>query len=113
MFFQFFKAFADLRWVGFVGFCVGLVKLIQDGLAIGIAQIKRVLVHVKSHTLGDIIHNTPPPVLLVRPSAWRCSRSWYGGYSRKTVARPVSSTESFLAHQYFFITLASNGGFLT
>ena len=36
---QLLKAVADLRWVGFVGFCVGLVKLIQDGFAIGIAQI--------------------------------------------------------------------------
>ena len=30
---QFLEAVADFRWVGFVGFCVGLVKLIQDGIA--------------------------------------------------------------------------------
>ena len=39
IFLQFLEAFADLRWVGFVGFCVGLVKLIQDSFAIGVAQI--------------------------------------------------------------------------
>ena len=33
-FFQFLKSFADFQWVGFVGFCVGLVQLIQDGFAI-------------------------------------------------------------------------------
>ena len=44
---QFLEAVADLRWVGFVGFCVGLVELIQDGFTIGIAQIDGVLVHVR------------------------------------------------------------------
>ncbi len=37
---QFFENIADIRWVGFVGFCVGLVELIQDGFAIAITGIK-------------------------------------------------------------------------
>ena len=44
---QFLESVPDLRWVGFVGFCVGLVELIQDGFTIGIAQIDGVLVHVR------------------------------------------------------------------
>ena len=37
---QFFEAFPDSRWVGFVRFCVGAVQLIQHRLAIRIAGIK-------------------------------------------------------------------------
>ena len=59
---QFLEAVADLRWVGFVGFCVGLVKLIQDGFTIGITQVNGVLVHIGFQPLGDVIHNI----------AWRC-----------------------------------------
>ena len=31
-FLQVLKAVADLRWVGFVGFCIGLIKLIYPAL---------------------------------------------------------------------------------
>ena len=39
---QLIKAVADLWWVTFVGFCVGLVELIQNSFAIGVTQIDRV-----------------------------------------------------------------------
>ena len=40
--FQFLEAFANLHGVAFVGFCVGLVELNQDGFTITVTGIKRV-----------------------------------------------------------------------
>ena len=53
---QFLESVSDLRRVGFVGFCVSLVQLIQDGLAIAAAGIKRVGLYVGFQPLGDVIH---------------------------------------------------------
>ena len=38
--FQLLKASADFRWIGFMGFGVGLVQLIQNGFAIAITTFK-------------------------------------------------------------------------
>ena len=43
---QFFEAVADLRWIGFVGFGVGLIHLIQDGVTITIAGIEWVGLYI-------------------------------------------------------------------
>ena len=57
---QFLESVADLRWVGFVGFCVGLVELVQDGFAIGITGIKRMGGYVGIQPLCNFVHiNTP------------------------------------------------------
>ena len=56
MFFQFLKAYADFRWVGFVGFCVGLVELIQDGVTVAVTGIEWVGLYVGFQSLGDVIH---------------------------------------------------------
>ena len=53
---QFFEAVADLRWIGFVGFGVGLIHLIQDGVTITIAGIEWVGLYVGFQPLGDVIH---------------------------------------------------------
>ena len=53
---QFFESVADLRRVGFVGFGVGLVQLVQDGVTITIAGIEWVGLYVGFQSLGDVIH---------------------------------------------------------
>jgi hypothetical protein len=53
---QFLKAVAYLRWVGFVGFCVGLIQLIQDCFAIAVAGIKGMGFYVCFQSLGNVIH---------------------------------------------------------
>ena len=39
-----------------MGFCVGLVELIQDGFAIAVARVKWVCIYVILQPLGDLIH---------------------------------------------------------
>ena len=46
--FQFFEAVTDFRRIGFVGFSIGLVKLIQDGIAATITTVKGVGIYVFS-----------------------------------------------------------------
>ena len=53
---QFFESVTDLRWVGFVGFCVGLVELIQDGVTVAVTGIEWVGLYVGFQSLGDVIH---------------------------------------------------------
>ena len=57
---QLFEAVTDLRWVGFVGFCVGLVKLLQDGFAITITGIKGVGSYVVIEPFCNILHISTP-----------------------------------------------------
>ena len=57
---QFFEAVADLRWIGFVGFGVGLVQLIQDGFAIAVTGVKGVGVYVGVEPLCNILHVSTP-----------------------------------------------------
>ena len=54
-FFQFFEPFTDFRWVGFVGFCVGLVKLIQDGFAITVTGVEGMGGYVGIQPLCNIL----------------------------------------------------------
>ena len=56
IFFQVFESVADFRRVGFVGFCVGLVQLIQDGFAIIVTGIKGVGFYVSFQPLNNLIH---------------------------------------------------------
>ena len=58
--FQFSNSFADFRWITFVGFCVGLVKLIQDGFAIAIAGVKGMGGYVGIQPLYNILHISTP-----------------------------------------------------
>ena len=53
---QFCEAGLDLRQVGLVGLCVGLVKLIQDGLAVAVTGLKRVGIYVGLQSLGKFMH---------------------------------------------------------
>ena len=53
---QFLEAVADLRWIGFVGFGVGLIQLIQDGFAFTIAGIEGKGLYVGFQPLRDVIH---------------------------------------------------------
>ena len=43
---QFLESVTDLRWVRLVGFCIGLVELIQDGFAFTVARIEWVGLYV-------------------------------------------------------------------
>jgi len=38
--FQRFESLTDLRWVAFVGLCVGLIQLIQDSFVVAVAGVK-------------------------------------------------------------------------
>lgn len=53
---QFTEAIPDVRWIGFVGFLIGLVELIQDGFAITVAGIEGMGLYVGFQPLGDVIH---------------------------------------------------------
>ena len=53
---QFLEAVADFRWIGFMGFCVGLVELIQYVFAIASTGIKGVGIYVHLQPLCDLIH---------------------------------------------------------
>ena len=57
---QFLKAVADLRRVGLVGFCVGLVKLIQGGFEITVTGVKGVGGYVGIEPLCNILHISTP-----------------------------------------------------
>ena len=48
-FLLFLEAFADLRWVRFVGFCVSLVPLILDDFTIAITGIEGMDIYVGVH----------------------------------------------------------------
>ena len=37
---QFLEALADLGWIGFVGFGIGLVELIENGFSVAVPAIK-------------------------------------------------------------------------
>ena len=43
---QFPEAIPDVRWVRFMGFLIGLVKLVQDSFAIAVTKINRVGIYV-------------------------------------------------------------------
>jgi len=58
---QFSEAIPDVRWVGFVGFLIDLLKLIQDGFAVAVAGVKGMRFDIGFQPLGDIIHYRSAP----------------------------------------------------
>ena len=59
---QFPEAIPDVRWVGFMGFLIDLVQLIQDGFAVAVVGIKGVCFDVGFQPLGNLIHcRSAPP----------------------------------------------------
>lgn len=59
-FFQFLETISDFRWIAFVGFCVGLVQLIQDGFAITITGVEGMSCYVGIQPLCNILHISTP-----------------------------------------------------
>ena len=49
---QFLKTLADFRWIGFVGFGIGLVELVENGFSIAIPGIKGMVVRVGFQCFG-------------------------------------------------------------
>ena len=58
--FQLLKAIADVRRVEFVGLCVGLVQLIQDGFVITVTGIEGMRGYVGIEPLCNIFHVSTP-----------------------------------------------------
>ena len=50
---QFFEAVTDFRWIGFMGFAIGLVELIQNGFAIAAPGIKGMVVRIGFQCFGN------------------------------------------------------------
>ena len=53
---QFAEAISDVWWIGFMGFLIDLVELVQDGFAVAVAGIKGVCFDVGFQLLGVVIH---------------------------------------------------------
>ena len=51
----------DVRQVGFMGFLIDLVQLIQDGLAVTFAWVKGMCFDIDFQPPGDIIHCRSAP----------------------------------------------------
>ena len=49
---QFFETFADLRWIGFMGFGIGLVELVENGFSIAVPGIKGMVARVRIQCFG-------------------------------------------------------------
>ena len=49
---QFLEAFADFGWIGFVGFGIGLVKLVENGFSITVSGIKWMVTSVGFQCFG-------------------------------------------------------------
>ena len=58
--FQFLKAFADFLWIGFVGFGIGLVELIENGFSIAVPGIKGMVACVAFNASAKDRKITPP-----------------------------------------------------
>ena len=56
IFFQVFESVANFRRVVFMGFCVGLVELVQYGLTITITEIKGMGIYVCFQPICNLIH---------------------------------------------------------
>ena len=56
-FLQLLEAVPDLGWVGFVGFGIGLVKLIQDGGMFLVAGVQGMGLDVGSKALQKLFHS--------------------------------------------------------
>lgn len=51
--FQFFETIADFWWIGFVGFAIGLVELIQNGFSIAAPRVKGMVVRIDFQCFGN------------------------------------------------------------
>ena len=49
---QFLETFADFGWIGFMGFGIGLVELVENGLRIAVPGIKGMVVRVGFQCFG-------------------------------------------------------------
>ena len=59
---QFPEPIPDVRWVGFMGFLIDLVQLIQDGFMVAVAGIEGMVVDIGFQPLGTVIHcRSAPP----------------------------------------------------
>ena len=68
---QFLKTLADLRWIGFVGFGIGLVELVENGFSIAVPGIKGMVVRVGFQCFGKGLQdNTSKKVCVMLP--WKC-----------------------------------------
>ena len=55
-FFQFLKSSADLQKIGFMGFGIGLLQLIQNSFAIAVTKINGMRFYVGFHPFCNLIH---------------------------------------------------------
>lgn len=51
--FQFFETRADFWWIGYMGFAIGLVELIQNGFSIAAPRIKGMVVRIGFQCFGN------------------------------------------------------------
>ena len=66
--FQFLEAFTDFWWIGFVGFGIGLVELVENGLRITGPGIKGMVVRVSIQCFGKGLQdNTSKKVCVMLP----------------------------------------------
>ena len=49
---QFLETFADFGWIGFMGFGIGLVELVENGFSIAVPGIKGVVACVRFQSFG-------------------------------------------------------------
>ena len=68
---QFLETFADFGWIGFVGFGIGLVKLVENGFTIAVPNIKWMVACVSIQCFGKGLQdNTSKKVCVMLP--WKC-----------------------------------------
>ena len=68
---QFLETIADFRWVGFVGFGIGLVELVKNGFSVATPGIKGMVSCVSFQCFGKGLQdNTSKKVCVMLP--WKC-----------------------------------------
>ena len=69
--FQFLETLADFGWIGFIGFDIGLVELVENGFRIAIPGIKGMVACVGFQCFGKGLQdNTSQKVCVMLP--WKC-----------------------------------------
>ena len=59
---QFPETISYIRWVGFMGFLISVVELVQDGFAVAVAGVKGVCFDIDFQPPGDIIQRRSAPL---------------------------------------------------
>lgn len=73
---------ADFRRIGFVGFGIGLVELVENGLGIAAPCIEGMAAHVGSQCFGNGLQdNTSKKVCVMLP--WMCG--YYKSFFKKVI----------------------------